>query len=174
MKRLYYVANNLDSVDSISHDLHKEGITDWNFHVLSKDEAGLYKRHINSATPWQQFDIVHSALRGTLIGLVLGIVGGFLIEYLAGFGQVTILVTTVLGLFFGTWVGGFVGLSQESYKIKGYHDDIEAGKYVLMVDVKKEEETKVQTIMQRLHPEAPISGQDTTLINPLRSSPSTS
>jgi len=173
MKRLYYVTDNLESVDSISKDLHQKGITDWNFHVLSKDEAGLYKRHINSALPWQQFDIVHTALQGALVGLVLGFVIGYLIDQLTGFGTASIVVMLLLGLFFGTWTGGFIGLAHENYKVRRYHDDIEAGKYLVMVDIKKDQVEMVNNIMRRQHPEAQKSGEDTTLINPLTNSPAT-
>ena len=54
MKRLYYLTDTLDSVSKISTNLHQDGITDWNIHVLSKDEAGLYHRHVHSAHLFQQ------------------------------------------------------------------------------------------------------------------------
>ena len=50
MKRLFYLVYQMDSVESISEDLHKEGITDWRFHVLSRDEAGLFTRKLHSAS----------------------------------------------------------------------------------------------------------------------------
>jgi hypothetical protein len=41
MKRLYYLSSSIESVEQVSNDLHEKGITDWNFHIISKDEAGL-------------------------------------------------------------------------------------------------------------------------------------
>ncbi|WP_156497956.1 hypothetical protein [Oleiphilus sp. HI0043] len=42
MKRLYYLSPSIDSVDQVSKDLHEHGITDWNFHIISTNEEGLY------------------------------------------------------------------------------------------------------------------------------------
>jgi hypothetical protein len=167
MKRLYYLTSEIESVEKISRDLHGEGITDWNFHVLSKDEAGLYRRNINSATPWQELDIVHTALRGTLIGAALGLLGGLVIMYITTFGLPSLFLMLVVGALFGTWAGGFVGISHENYKITRFHDDIEAGKYLIMVDAHPDEQHRVQTIMAK-YPEAIPSGQGSTIINPLK------
>ncbi len=168
MKRFYYLTSEIESVENISRDLHNEGITDWNFHVLSKDEAGLYQRRINSATPWQELDIVHTALRGTLIGTALGLVGGLAVMFFTNFGMTSVFLLVVVGALFGTWAGGFVGISHENYKIARFHDDIEAGKYLVLVDVHPDEQHRVQKIMASKHPEAVAAGQGSTIINPLK------
>ena len=38
MKRLYYLSPTIDSAEQVSNDLHEKGITDWHFHIVSKDE----------------------------------------------------------------------------------------------------------------------------------------
>ena len=47
MRRLYYIADDLPTTRAISETLHDEGISDWNFHVVAKDEDGLYRHHIS-------------------------------------------------------------------------------------------------------------------------------
>ena len=37
MRRLYYLAEDLETTRTISETLHTEGIKNWNFHVLAKD-----------------------------------------------------------------------------------------------------------------------------------------
>lgn len=37
MKRLYYLVPELNHVEYISRDLHEHDVTDWRFHVISKD-----------------------------------------------------------------------------------------------------------------------------------------
>ena len=76
MRRLYYIADDLPTTRAISETLHDEGITDWNFHVVAKDEDGLYRHHIHSATPIQQLDIVHTGERFALIGAAVGLALG--------------------------------------------------------------------------------------------------
>ncbi|MBS1212487.1 MAG: uncharacterized protein H6R26_1104, partial [Proteobacteria bacterium] len=150
MKRLYYLTENIDSVEQVSNDLHQAGVTDWNFHVLSKDEAGLYKRHIHSANYLQKLDIIRNAERGAMAGFAGAVlVTGYVITaepfgsqlsglvYVAIFGFITL---------FGAWMGGLVGLSRENQKIAEYHDDIEAGKFLIMIDVKIGDEQRVQDV----------------------------
>lgn len=168
MKRFYYVTSHIDSAEQIAKDLHREGISDWNFHVLSKDKAGLYSHHVNSANYWQELDVVHSALRGTIIGIITALAIGLTVNYASGFAALSLPLLLLIGALFGTWLGGFIGLSHENYKIARFHDDIEAGKYLIMVDVHKDEETKIKTVMERHHPEAAMSGEDSTLINPFK------
>jgi hypothetical protein len=172
MKRIYYLTDNIESTEQISNDLHEAGIKDWNFHVLSKDEAGLYKRHIHSANYLQKLDIVRDAERGAMLGAIVGLLVTWIIAssqvfganagalaYLAIFGFVTL---------FGAWVGGLIGLTQENQKIAFYHNDIEAGKYLILIDVKAGDETRVQSLMQQKHPEAQFKRVGSTFINPFK------
>ncbi|MEN8261028.1 MAG: hypothetical protein ABFS02_10655 [Pseudomonadota bacterium] len=173
MKRMYYLTPNLDSTEQISKDLHEEGITDWNFHVHSKDEAGLYKRHIHSANYIHKLDIVRYGERGAVLGFLisLGAVayvmtaqpfgpdGGGALAYVAICGFLTL---------FGAWVGGLAGLTHENQKIAMFHDEVERGKYLLLIDVRTDEEEKVKTLMMRKHPEAELKRIGSTFINPFK------
>ena len=172
MRRMYYLTDNIDSCEQISADLHHAGITDWNFHVLGKDEAGLHKRHIHSANYVHKLDIVRDAERGGLLGLVAasfvtlylnsadtfaGHTSGLM--YVAIFGFVTL---------FGVWAGGMVGLATENQKIAQFHDDIEAGRFLIMIDVKKEDEERLKNLMASAHPEASFKRTGSTFINPFK------
>jgi len=151
MKRIYYLTDTIDSTEQISKDLHSAGISDWNFHVLSKDEAGLYKRHIHSASYFQRLDIIRNAERGAMLGLLCGIYGMIYINTSQPFGpdpsfMAYVTVVGVLTLF-GAWTGGLAGLGLENQKISRYHDDLEAGKYLVMIDVKAGEEDRIHDVM---------------------------
>ncbi|QXP90804.1 hypothetical protein KW114_01145 [Methylococcus capsulatus] len=172
MKRLYYLADNLDSVERISDALHKEGISDWNFHVISKDQAGLYRRHIHSANFIQKSDAVRYAERGAMVGFLFSVLGSVWVAteqpfgpdmggivYLAIFGFVTL---------FGVWVGGLMGMATENQKISAYHDQIEAGKHLILIDTRPQEEDRVRELMARTYPEAHLLRVGSTLINPFK------
>lgn len=176
MKRIYYLTDTIDSTEQISKDLHSAGISDWNFHVLSKDEAGLYKRHIHSANYFQRLDIIRNAERGAMLGLLVGIYGMIYINTSQPFGpdpglMAYVTVSGVLTLF-GAWTGGLAGLGVENQKISRYHDDLEAGKYLVMIDVKAGEEDRVHDLMSQKHPEANFKRIGSTLINPFKFSAS--
>ncbi len=173
MKRLYYQTKNVESTERVADDLHREGVTDWHFHVISKNEAGLQKHRVHLAAPWHRFDILHTGERGAVIGASLGLLVGLFAVLSTPIGEIFgfwfLPLPTGLCGFFGAWVGGLVGLSHESYKISRFHDVIEAGDYLLMVDIRKNQEEKVRSMMQREHPEADFRGEDSTWVSPFES-----
>jgi len=171
MRRFYYLADRLLSAKSVSDDLHAIGISDWNFHVLSKDESGLLSHHIHSATPLEERDIIHSGERGALLGFGLGFLLITGLKFLSPVGQymdfTTFIGLVVLVTCFGAWVGGMVGISHDNYKIVRFHDDIEAGKYLIMVDVSKEQAHKMIDLMAKKHSDAIPVGTGSPYSNPL-------
>ena len=176
MKRMYYLTPNLDSTEQISKDLHEEGITDWNFHVHSKDEAGLYKRHIHSANYIHKLDIVRYGERGAIVGFVISLAA---VAYVVtaepfgpeGTGSMVYLAICAFLTLFGAWVGGLAGLTHENQKIAMFHEDVDRGKYLLLIDVRQDEEDKVKSLMARKHPEAELKRIGSTVINPFKFPP---
>lgn len=73
---------------------------------------------------------------------------------------------------FGAWVGGLVGVSSENYKIRRFHDDIEAGALLIMVDVSLDQRRAVRDVIDEFD-QIREAGEDSTLITPF-STPSTS
>jgi hypothetical protein len=172
MKRLYYLTDDIESCAGISRDLHEAGITDWNFHVLGKDEAGLYKRQIHSAGYLHKLDIVRDAERGGMIGLLAAIVLAWYLSASDAFSghTSTLMYIAIFGFItmFGIWAGGMVGLSTENQKIARYHDAIESGRFLVMLDVNVGEEEKLKDLMASRHPEAEFQRIGSTFINPFK------
>lgn len=176
MKRLYYLCDQMISVESISKELQELGVGYWNFQVICNDEAGLKKRHIHSASPLEKLDIIHSGERGALMGFSAAIFITLAMYIFAPFSQqlglgIFALIIMLITLF-GAWVGGMVGVSHENYKISQFHHDIEAGKYLIIVDVKKEQESQIKEIMKQHHPESELKGEDNNSSNPFVSAKS--
>lgn len=168
MKRLYFITDSLDSAEAISNDVHKVGITDWNFHVMSRNEAGLYKRHIHSSNLYHDNNVLRQAERGGLLGALFGAV-------LVVFGNFTgsmelSMWATISMIFFlmftGSWFGGFIGIQQENYKVTKFHDELDLGKYLVMIDVKPDQLHLVEDMMVEKHAEARHGGVGSTLILP--------
>ncbi|WP_163834830.1 hypothetical protein [Spartinivicinus ruber] len=169
MKRLYYLTENIDSADLISADLHKEGVSDWRFHIMTKDEAGLYHHHLHGATPFQRYDIIHRGEQGALIGITLGLIANLILlltSVVDSLNLLTMLLLTTVFALFGAWTGGLVGLAHDHYKIERFKPELEKGKYLVMVDVKKAEEETVRFVMSRYHPEATLLAEDSPFSNP--------
>jgi hypothetical protein len=178
MKRMYYLTDSLNSTEQVANDLHEEGIADWNFHVHCKDQAGLYKKRIQSANFIQKLDVIRYGERGAIIGFIIALIAIAYVIIVKPFGaQVDGLVYVAIFGFitlFGGWVGGLAGLATENQKIAMFHDDIEAGKYLLLVDVRAAGEQKVKALMARKHPDAVFKRVGSTFINPFKLRPAAS
>lgn len=166
MKRLYYLSPSIDSAEQVSEDLHDHGVTDWHFHVLSKDEAGLFTHKLHSANMFHRTDLVRYMERGILCGAAVGLIFLIPLSFLEEFTLNAWLAITLFSIMFGTWCGGIGGISQENYKIQRFHKDIDEGKYLIMVDVPKENEDIIKRVMSIRHPEASLQGHSSTFTNP--------
>jgi len=172
MRRLYYIADDLPTTKAIAETLRDEGVTDWNFHVLAKDEGGLYRHHIHSATPIHQLDVIHTGERWAMLGAMVGLVAGLAAYFTSALPwaptTLSVFLFTLVGGLFGAWQGGMVGLSRENYKLEPFHQEIEAGRYLIMVDVKADSKARVREIMNMGFPRVRFCGKDSTFINPFK------
>ena len=171
MIRLFYLVSSIDSAKDISDDLHKHGVTDWRFHIVSKDEAGLYTHQLHTASVLDRTDLPRFVERGALIGFVLALAVLIPLSFLD---VLTMPAAAWIALFAfmvaaGAWVGGFGGIQSENYRIQPFHQDIEAGKYLIMVDTPKDHAPKVKELMTKNHPEAELQGKDSSINNPFAS-----
>jgi hypothetical protein len=170
MKRMYYLTGNLDSTEQISNDIHSAGISDWHFHVISRDEAGLYRRHVHGANLFQKQDVLRYGERGGMAGFIAALLVTLYIGTAEPFGPNTsgLVYIAVFGFItlFGAWVGGLAGLATENKAIARFHDAIAAGQYLILIDVPKEKEGMVRELMEARHPEARLMQVGSTLINP--------
>jgi hypothetical protein len=73
-----------------------------------------------------------------------------------GLGQIAMLCLMML---FGTWIGGFIGFTQENKHLRRFHEQIEQGRHLMMIDVKPDEERLVHRVIEHLN-EAQFSGED--------------
>ncbi len=169
MKRLYYLTESIDAAERLSERLHEEGITDWNFHVLGQDKANIVRHHLHSTSPLQELDIIRSGERGVLIGFTLGVLFVCYIALQTSWGASLNWMWQAAGIIlfsmFGAWVGGLVGVSNENYKIRRFHKDIEEGKYLVLVDVSPSQKSAVEETVSQIQ-SIRKAGEDTTFINP--------
>src|SRR5205085_1265856 len=145
MKCLYYLAPTLSSTHDIADDLHASGVKDYYLHVVCKDEAGLKSQHIHSSNYLETLDIVRDGFIGAALGFLAGLVGVALLIYFHPFSfPVPTFVYAILAgvaTLFGAWEGGLTGIDSENKKLKRFHDEIAAGQYLILVYVRKVQES---------------------------------
>jgi len=170
MKCLYYLAPTLDSTHRISDDLHDVGVSDWFLHVVSHDEAGLKREHIHSSNYLETQDILRGGLIGANLGFFAGVLGAALLMFFKPFGPdlpgYIYGIVVALATLFGSWQGGLVGVANENQKLKRFHDDLEAGKYLILIYARKEKEDTIKNMMRDRHQEARHVATDRHFINP--------
>jgi hypothetical protein len=173
MKCIYYIAPTLPSVHRISEDLHAAGVNDFYLHVVAKDELGLTQQQIHSANYLETLDVIRDGYLGAAIGFIAGLVGIGLMQYFEPFGPdvptVVYVALVAAATLFGAWEGGLWGVDSENKKLRNFRAEIEAGKYLILVYVRKYQEATVRALMQEKHPEAKLAGIDTHFINPFSS-----
>ena len=170
MRRLYYIADDLPTTQALSEALHEDGVSDWNFHVVAKDARGLYRHHIHSATPFQRRDVIHTGERWGLVGLSVGLLAGAA-DFTIGIPGWTregwmVLLWGGTAALAGCWLGGMVGLARENYRLAPFRDEIETGRLLIMVDVRKGSRHRVRQIMNMGFPRVRYCGKESTVTNP--------
>lgn len=173
MKRLFFLTKSLDSVENVSHTMEKNGVDYWHFHVLSKDEDGVIRRRLHTANIFQRLDIIHSMQRGMIWGLSAGLIVVLVVTLIFSDLRQEVhplfwMAMTAFFAMFGTWVGGLSGVHFENYKIRRFHDHIEKGMHLIMIDVPRDQEPEVRSLMAQYHPEAKWQGAESTWDNPFK------
>jgi hypothetical protein len=171
MKCIYFLTPNIATTDQVSADLHEVGVRDFYLHVICRDHAGLKRHQIHASNYFETLDIVRDGFIGAALGCVVGLVGVGLLIYAKPFGEhvVPALVYAVLvgaATLFGAWEGGLVGIDSEHKKLAKFHDDLVAGKYLILVYVRKHREEVVLKMMREKHPDAELVAIDSHYVNP--------
>jgi hypothetical protein len=170
VKCLYYTAPTLDSARRIADDLQAVGVQDFFLHVIAKDEAGLEQRNIPAGNYLETLDLVRDGLIGSAIGFCAGLIGAVLLKLFAPFGphvpNIVYFATIAAATLFGAWEGGLTGIASENKKLAKFHDDLEAGRCLLLIYALQEQEPAVLRTMRVRHPEAQLAAIDRHFINP--------
>lgn len=170
MKCIYYLSPSLKSTHEISDDLHSIGVDDWFLHIVSKDESGLSKERLHSSNYLETLDVIRDGLIGAAAGFSAGVLFALLSMALEPFGPNVPMLGYVAMVFvlscFGAWVGGLVGIASENKKLGNFHDEIESGKYLILIYAKKEQEQKIMQMMNAKHNEAQLAAVDAHFLNP--------
>ena len=172
MKTNYYLSPTLKSTHQISDDLHEVGINDWFIHVISKDEEGLNREHIHSSNYLETLDMLRDGGIGGLIGFIIGVFACAILMFFKPFGpnipEYVYLIILVLFTLFGIWEGGLLGVASENRKLAKFHDDLEQGKYLILIYTGEKQEEAVKSVMSKKHPEAKLVATDMQYFNPFR------
>jgi len=159
-RRLYFLVPDLDSARRTADDLLLARVEDRRMHFLARRGTALPGLH--EATPLQKSDLVHGAELGLMIGGAVGLAAGAALIFATPRGMPMSDFVALLGMLacavFGSWVAGMVGASIPNSRLRGFAADIDAGRILLMIDVKPSRVEEIRSLVQRRHPEASDRG----------------
>ena len=149
MKRHYYVNENLDEVYAVEKQLEQAGISEYQIHVLSENDAAVDAYKLHSVGSFFRRDIIRSGL----IGLGLGLAAALAVVLIGAAMGVTdamwvpTLFLAVIVLGFCTWEGGLWGIQETNKEFARFESELKNGKHVLMIDVKPEQEDTLVNVI---------------------------
>lgn len=140
-ERLALLSENLEKAKQVVETLRIEGYNDDSIYVITKDDIIL--EDLPEADPRQYSDVFAAAKRGAGVGGALGLFSGLLIATVppAGIalGGAAITALTAGSAVFGAWTSSMVGISVPNTQLEPFAEDVDAGKTLILVDVKADE-----------------------------------
>lgn len=160
MKRYFFLADNLDKLAAIEHDLQQNGLSRPQIHVLSHDDSGVTQRRLNDVEAVLRKDVVYAMQRGALMGvggaaLVLAAAHYSGVTAVTGWVPFIFLAIVVLGFF--TWEGGLFGIQEPHHDFRRFEQALGSGRHLLMIDVSSREQNLLNRVTAQ-YPELEFSG----------------
>ena len=163
--RMYVTLPGVPSAKQLANDLLLARIEDRHMHFLARRGTDLGELH--EASYLQKTDAMHGAFTGLVIGGIVGVVVGLLLVYFppggASIQLVAVLIAALVGAFLGIWIAGMMGLQVPNTQLKGFEQELQEGKVLLMLDVPAGRFDEIRQIIARTHPEAADRGSEPTV-----------
>jgi len=158
MRRIYFLAPNIEVTHKIADELRTKGIEDQHMHVLAKRDTPM--EDLPEASEFQKTDFIPALERGAALGATTGVLAGLVGLRFAGFAIAggPILGVLFFGATIGTMMSGLAGLQIGNSKVKKYESAIEEGELLVMVDIAKERIDEISEIIIKHHPSAKFEG----------------
>lgn len=162
MRRIYFLVPDIAVTKRVVDDLVLARIDEKHIHVIAKRNTPL--EDLPEATLLQKSDFVPAVEQGLAIGGSTGMLAGLIAIMLPPASTVIaggiLLATTVVGASVGAWVSGMVGMSIGNRRIKEFEDAVEAGKFLVLVDVPTSRLEEIEERIKQHIPQAEIEGTE--------------
>ena len=154
MERYYYISDSLDELEVVEQELENAGIATEQIHVLSQNDREVANHRLHSVTSFMKTDVVHSALIGAVVGVILSalvLVGAWLSGWPETFTWVPFIFLAIVVLGFSTWEGGLWGIQEPNHHFRRFQKVLDHGKHILFVDVDRRQITALEQVL-KAHP----------------------
>lgn len=160
MRRLYFLAPDVDTARAIVDDLLLARIEERHLHVVARD--GTPMEDLPAAGVAQRTDLVPSLQRGVGAGGLVGLLAGVAAVTFPPAGLVlgggALLGLTVFGAGFGAWMSSMIGVALPSGRLQKFEEAIARGELLMMIDVPRSRVEAIESLIKRHHPESELEG----------------
>ena len=162
MLRHYFISNSLDDLEVFEEQLEAAGVSTAQIHVLSRNDAEVeHHHHLHEVQSFMKNDIVHSTLRGAVIGIFASALV-LAVAYFAGWtesaaGAMPFIFLAVVVLGFCTWEGGLLGIQRPNHNFARFEQALNDGKHIFFVDLEPNQEAILEKVL-KLHTQVELAG----------------
>jgi hypothetical protein len=158
MRRIYFLVPNIDVTKRIVDELLLARIEEKHIHVIAK--RGTPLEELPEASLLQKTDFIPAVEQGLALGGATGMLAGLVAIALPPASTViaggVLLGTTLAGAGVGAWASGLVGMTLGSRRIKEFEEAIEAGHFLVLVDVPADRVDEIEESIKQHLPEVEV------------------
>jgi hypothetical protein len=167
MRRLYFLVPSVESASQIVNELLLARIEARHIHILGRDHHALEEADLPEASLLQESDFVPALERGLAVGGATGLLAGLAAVTFPPAGLVlgggAILGISLAGAGVGAWLSSMIGISAPNSRLTAFQGAVDAGQFLMMVDVPKSRVEEILELVHRHHPEAEVEGTEPTI-----------
>ena len=163
MKRIYFVAPDVDSAATLVELFHSRDIPDSQLHLVANDRVAL--GDLPEADALENSDLYPALKRGAAAGGTLGLLAGVAAVTTGGLavGGAAVAGMTAAGAGFGSWVSGMVGAGLSDEEVRKKEQAIESGAVLVMADVAADGVESLRDEVRKLCPQAEVREAEVTI-----------
>jgi hypothetical protein len=163
VRRIYFLAPNIQTTHKIVEELQDEGIDDQHIHILAKRDTPL--EGLPEAGMTIKSDFLPALERGVALGGTTGLLAGLIGLRFAGFAIAggPVLAIIIAGATIGSLMGGLVGMNVGNTRLKKFEDAIEQGEFLILIDIPRERIETIKQLVKKHHSEAEFEGLESIL-----------
>jgi hypothetical protein len=159
-RRLFFTLPDIPTARTVLNELLLARIDEGHIHFLGQRDS--LPPDLPEASFLQKTDFLHALRTGATLGAIAGIAGAGLMWLYPpqnmAVDPLVMVVAGIVGALLGAWFSSMVGSSVANSSLRPFHDAIEAGKVLLMVDVPFARVEQVRELVASHHPEAEWGG----------------
>jgi len=158
MKRIYFLVPNIEITHKIVDELRTSGMEDQHIHILAKRDVSL--DDLPEAGVTIKTDFIPAVERGLALGGTAGVLAGLIGLRFAGFAIAggAILGILIASATIASIAAGLIGMGQGNTRLKKFEQAIEAGEFLLLLDVPTDRIDEISNSIVKHHPEAEFEG----------------